>query len=167
MKKLFLTALIASALCSMIFASGGGEDTNATDPGMFADYTSWTKVNAESITGDTTGALGKAHEGTKGIREVYVNSAGEAVSFGNAAFPYPVGSIIVKESYKAEGGAKGGLSNSTIMIKRESGYDSENGDWEYAMLTAKGKVQSQGALGTCTGCHSAAADSDYVFTNAR
>ena len=66
------------------------------------------------------------------------------------------------EAYSSRG--KGDLANLTIMVKREGGYDPENGDWEYLMTTATKAVRMQGNLGMCIGCHSAAYDSDYVFT---
>ena len=156
MKKIFIAAIVCLVFFSC--ASQGGDDPNATKPDAYQDYTGWVKVNSQTITGDETGVLGKAHAGAAGFREVYANSAGAAGP------PYAEGSIIVKDSFKNDGGNKGDLAAVTIMVKRESGYDSDNGDWEYIMLNAKMKNQAQGKLSSCIACHAAAEDMDYIFT---
>ena len=158
--------LIAAIIFLASCATAGSDDPNATPVGAYSEYGSWSKVNAVTVTGDETGVLGSAHEGSAGFREVYVNGTGGAVSSGSAALPYPAGAIIVKESYKNSGGSKGDLTSITIMVKRESGYDAENGNWEYIMLTPKMKVQGQGRLSGCISCH-LAADNDFVFTDNR
>jgi hypothetical protein len=162
MKKLTLCIGIAVLFLS---CASGPDDPNATKPDAYNGYQTWKKVNTSTISGDETGVLGSAHEGSAGFREVYVNATGEAVS-GGASLPYPVGSVIVKESFKNAGGSKGDLSSVTIMAKREAGYDPDNGDWEYLMLNPRMKVQAQGRLSGCISCH-LAADSDFVFTDNR
>ena len=161
-------ALAVVCICAALVFScaSASDDPNMTGKDSYAGYASWTKVNAETISVDSTGVLGRAHEGSAGFREVYVNAAGKPVSDGSAALPYPFGSIIVKESFKSSGGSKGDMSAITIMVKREDGYDSDNGDWEYVMLNAAMKIQGQGKLGACISCH-AAADNDWVFTDNR
>jgi hypothetical protein len=160
------TTLGIATLSAVLFllAACATTDAGKTSAADFADYQGWTKVNTETITGDVTAMLGSAHEGNKGFREVYVNAAGEAVALGRAAYPFPEGTVVVKESYKDSGGSKGALANLTIMAKRESGYDSDNGDWEYIMASPSQSVQMQGKLTMCSDCHAAAFDSDYVFT---
>ena len=164
MKKLVPVLAIFVVLFSC--ASSGSDDPNATDYDAYSGYSSWQKVNSQTITGDETGVLGKAHEGSAGFREVYVNSVGAKVSSGDAALPYPAGTIIAKESYKNSGGSKGALTSLTVMVKRENGYDAGNGDWEYIMLNSKMKVQGQGKLSACISCH-LATDNDMVFTDNR
>ena len=163
MKRGFFTA-IKIAVLSLGLVMCATTDVNKTETGAFEGYESWTKVNTETITGDTTSALGSAHEGTMGFREVFVNTAGETVALGKASYPFPEGSILVKEAYKNSGGNKGALSNLTIMVKREAGYDPDNGDWEYLMTNAAKSIQRQGPLDMCIGCHSAASSTDFVFT---
>jgi len=165
----YLTAVAGVlVVCALIVscASSGSKDTNKTDVDVLTGYASWPKVNSETITGDATGVLGKAHEGSDGFREVYANAVAQRVSSGSADLPYPLGSIIVKEAYKNAGGSKGDMTSITVMVKREDGYDTENGNWEYLMLTPAMKVQNQGLLGGCISCH-AAADNDWVFTDNR
>jgi len=163
------TTIIISVAAAVILAgctSSGSDDPNATATEAYEGYADWQRVNVETISGDATGLLGRAHEGSTGFREVYVNAVGREVSFGEANAPYPEGTIIVKESYGSNSGEKGSLSGITIMAKREPGYDPEHGNWEYINLRANMKVQAQGALSGCISCH-AAAERDFVFTDAR
>ncbi|MBT3272384.1 MAG: hypothetical protein HN368_04455 [Spirochaetales bacterium] len=163
MKKIVLCLLVCIAIVS---CASSEKDPNAAAPTAYAGYASWQKVNDQPITGDATGVLGKAHEGTDGFREVYVNSTGAAVSTGGAALPYPKGTVILKEAFKNSDGSKGALTAVTVMVKRENGYDAGNGDWEYIMLNSKMKVKGQGKIGACISCH-LAADNDQVFTDNR
>lgn len=80
-------------------------------------------------------------------------------------YPYPVGTIFVKESYKGEGGQMGDMTSLTVMIKRAEGYDPANGDWEYLMASPSFEVINQGKMEMCIGCHSVAADTDFIFWN--
>lgn len=164
MKRLVVLSLVCVAAVSCM--TPGSNDPDRTTPDAFADYTGWLKVNPETITGDSTGLLGRAHEGASGFREVYVNARGEDASNGSAALPYPQGTVIVKESYADSNGDKGRMSGLTIMAKRESGYDPENGNWEYLQVTPAGKIRAQGRLSGCISCH-AAAQNDFVFTDNR
>lgn len=166
-RNIAIFALIAVILFIMSCATRASDDSNATQVNAYSGYASWNKVNSTTITGDRTGILGNAHEGSAGFREVYVNSAGLPVSSGSAAVPYAEGSIILKEAYKDSGGAKGALESLTVMVKRESGYDGENGNWEYIMLTPEMKVQAQGRLSGCISCHLAAEEDDFIFTHNR
>jgi hypothetical protein len=133
----------------------------------FEDYEKWMKVNDEPVTGDAFGVLGPAHEGVEGFREVYINKTGKKVSTGKDDFPYPVGTIIVKEAYTNKNGKKGDLTSLTVMIKRGTGYDIEHGNWEYMMVTPKDEVMAQGRIEMCIGCHAATPDTDWVFSNKR
>ncbi len=133
----------------------------------FEGYRKWFKVNDKTITGDPTGALGRAHAGKEGFREIYINKTGIAVSTGKADFPYPVGTIIVKDAFMNEGSQKGSLAAVTIMIKRGSGYDSTHDNWEYMMVSPANEIKAQGKLMGCTTCHEVAEDMDYVFTDRR
>jgi len=160
MKKVLFAIVFIAAILSA-YAAGQQEDATQTD--AYADYMSWTKVNQETITGDVTGALGPAHQSAKGFREIFVNDIGRPTAYGETAYPYPAGSIILKESYKAKDGDKGALDGFTIMIKRENGYDADNGNWEYVMTNTDFKVSQQGKIGMCIGCHSAGSDKDFTF----
>ena len=163
MKKVVISLLFISLLSITLYAGGGAEDLTPTLQSQFEGYLSWTKVNSQTITGDVTGVLGAAHERSKGFREIYVNETGQPIEFGEADYPYPEGSIILKESYDDDKGSKGDLSNLTIMIKRESGYSSDYGDWEYIMAKPDGSISQQGRLSMCIKCHAKGQDKDYTF----
>ena len=132
-------------------------------------YAMWTKVNDQTITGDATGLLGGgAHAGADGFREVYINKTGLAVSTGEKDYPYPVGTIIVKQTYANDMGDKGAIANLTIMIKRKGGYHPDHGDWEYMMVSPDlSQVMVQGTPDGCVNCHANISDQDYVFNSKR
>jgi len=81
---------------------------------------------------------------------------------GLASFKAPVGAVSIKPF---EAGSATGLA---VMVKKERGYDPENGDWLYEMRSADGAVLSRGGklmsgkISMCIGCHTAAADKDYL-----
>ena len=54
----------------------------------------------------------------------------------------------------------------TAMVKRESGYDPEHGDWEFLTLDGRGKtVTSRGKLKNCQSCHDSQENEGFVFRN--
>jgi len=85
--------------------------------------------------------------------------------------PYSEGTIFLKEGYLAKDGRPGAPSSLTIMIKREPGYDPNNGDWEYIQSAVKGQIAMQGKFDdpvihkVCSDCHSNMAERDYVFSS--
>lgn len=89
---------------------------------------------------------------------VRVNDTGRAVFPNNQAMP--VGSTIVKEKH-----AYGFVMHEyALMIKREAGYDSEHGDWQYVFVSQYDKPQVvEGKLKHCIDCHQGAKDTDYLF----
>jgi hypothetical protein len=91
--------------------------------------------------------------------QVYVNPVGEKAMTKGGTFP--VGSVIVKEKHN---GDKGPALLSTVMIKREKGFNPTCGDWEFASLDASGqKITSQGKLEFCMKCHQDVPKKDFVF----
>ena len=162
MRKSPLPVLLAVVAVFMSCAT----DPNATEVASLDGYPTWFQVNSEIITGDATGTLGRnVHQGSTGFRNVFVNPVGEAVITGDADTPYPAGTIFVKDSYAEQDGAMGDLADVTVMVKREAGFDPDNGDWEYMLLTNTLSVRNQGAIGMCISCHAAAANRDFVFAS--
>lgn len=107
------------------------------------------------------------------IRAVYsnVNKLGASIEKGT---------IITKRTYKKNpDGTKGTLYVVYAMFKRESGYDSENGNWEYVSMPASEDIDytanpngvlsaagtERGKLNGCISCHAAAEGDDHVFAN--
>ena len=150
------------AACGTMGATKWGDSAYVTMSDDFSGYESWTKVNHETITGDTTGNLGPAHEGAQGFREVYVNKTGKKVATSAAGYPYPEGTIIVKANSKEKMGAIAAL---TVMVKRGPTYDPANGNWEYIMTSPAFEVAAQGKVDMCIGCHTAGAAADYTFND--
>lgn len=81
---------------------------------------------------------------------------------------YPVGAIIVKEKqrhgYRANGLSEWQDTADGVggMVKRDKGFDSANGDWEYFYFETINNIES-GRLSGCIECHSKAKETDYVF----
>ena len=69
----------------------------------------------------------------------------------------PVGSLLVQNH--SQNGTKLGYF---AMKKREPGYFSEGGDWEYVVVSRDGRVESRGKIESCARCH-AQAPVDYLF----
>lgn len=98
---------------------------------------------------------------------VYMNKAATDAFTTNSS-SFPVGSVIVKQKtihgdFDKLGG-RGQEADTGVggMVKRPSGYDPKNGDWEYFYFENPKKVEG-GRISSCVQCHAAAKDKDYVF----
>jgi hypothetical protein len=92
----------------------------------------------------------------RGPKNVYVNQARDVIApNGQQQFPYPDGTVVVKEAIHDEGFVE------LIAIMRKVG-----GDWEYVEHIRRGPDEAFGGpiTGVCAGCHSGAAATDFVFT---
>ena len=84
---------------------------------------------------------------------------------------YPEGTIFLKEHYVAIEGKPAAPVSTVIMKKREKGYDSKNGDWEYAQFAVDGSVIMKGdskapaVKQNCAACHKGMAERDYIFAS--
>ena len=157
MKKIyFLLLAIVTTGCAGL---GGGEAD-----ARWADYKSWKKIHAKPITGDHTKFLGGRHQGTKGIRQVYVNAIGLDASLGEAPYKYPIGTVIVKEQYSSQSAFDAGKKpGTTIMVKVAENSPNPAHNWAWSRGYGKeAKVED----GFCSGCHTIALANDYVFSNA-
>jgi hypothetical protein len=93
---------------------------------------------------------------------VYVNDLGRPAMMEQAKPSFPEGSVIVKEKLPDKSSQTPELL--TVMIKRGKGFNNESGDWEYMVTDGRGtKVEAQGKLEKCQGCHQANPQKDYVF----
>jgi Cytochrome P460 len=94
---------------------------------------------------------------------VFVNEAGRPAMFANPSQRFPKGAVIIKRKFE-ENSQNGTPILSTIMIKRETGYNPEAGDWEFVVVSGDGKnVEAKGRLGNCMGCHASRRETDFVF----
>ena len=138
-----------------------GETVAVPLPGLpddVAGYTQWLKLNAEPI---PPAPGGDPHNGTK---NVYVNKTRDVIApNGTQQFPYPDGSIVIKEATRP---GKDYIGLIAIMRKK-AGVDPEHNDWEFTEYLrdapdAAFSLEFQG--GICWGCHARVEDIDYVFT---
>ncbi len=92
---------------------------------------------------------------------IYMNELA-AQAFDAEAETYPVGAVVVKEKAfyaSPTGTSPGGIGG---MVKRTTGFDPSNGDWEYFYRDDVTPLTT-GAIQSCVDCHQQAADRDYVF----
>lgn len=127
-------------------------------PEDVAGYTQWLKLNAEPIP-PVPG--GDPHNGTK---NVYVNKTREDIApNGEQQFPYPDGSIVVKEAYRPGKDYVGLIA----IMRKKAGVDPDHNDWEFIEYTRNASDAEFSVIakdGVCWGCHARVEDIDYVFT---
>jgi hypothetical protein len=86
-----------------------------------------------------------------------------AGAFRSGSSQYPEGAIILKhKDLLSLRDAERQSHGTGGMIKRETGYDTHNGDWEYFYVDEEKQI-TVGRLGNCIDCHANASDRDYVF----
>lgn len=128
-------------------------------PDDTAGYENWLKLNAEPIP-PVSG--GDPHNGTK---NVYVNQQRDTIApDGEQNFPFPDGSIVVKEAYRP---GKDYIGLIAIM-RKVGGSDPDHNDWEFIEYTRSSQDDDFAVIasgGTCWGCHDRVIDKDYVFTD--
>jgi hypothetical protein len=117
----------------------------------FEDWSNWTKVNDEPITGHDS-------EWT----DVYVDELAEA-TYLSATAPFPECARIVKAEYSSATAAD--ANKLAIMVKMSAGYDPEHADWWYGVYDRTGtKSTMQGKIAFCIDCHDDATETDYLFS---
>ena len=129
-------------------------------PGLPADitgYNQWLKLNAEPI---PPVAGSDPHRGTK---DVYVNQERDVLApAGRQQYPYPDGSIVVKESR-----SDAGFIRLVAIMRKKAGSNPGGNDWEYEEYIrrdAESPFPNPLTGAFCQGCHSDARNRDYVFT---
>ena len=127
-------------------------------PDYTAGYDKWLKLNAEPI---PPVAGGDPHNGTK---NVYVNQERDTIApDGEQQFPYPDGSIVVKEASRPNKDYIGLIA----IMRKEAGSDPDHNDWEFIEYTRNASDDEFSVLASgriCWGCHAKVEDEDYVFT---
>lgn len=127
-------------------------------PDDVAGYTQWLKLNAEPIP-PVPG--GDPHNGTK---NVYVNKTVDDIApNGKQQFPYPDGSIVVKEAFRPGKDFVGLIA----IMRKKAGVDPDHNDWEFIEYVRNAPDADFTVIakdGVCWGCHTRVEDIDYVFT---
>lgn len=177
--KLMILIVVVSAVllpaCTQIVAeqpklqTSPPAHTPSSGSELIEGYKGWTRVNPEPallhapsafLCGRPTGPQTPNPHQDKYIT-VFVNDGGKNAMMTEKNPRFPQGSIIVKEKLPYKASSTPELL--TVMIKREAGYDSENGDWEYMEVDGTGKeVRERGRLKQCQSCHLMEKDTDYV-----
>lgn len=137
------------------------------------DYKTWTKVNDKPQRVESKLAMQCARASKAQIDEdarnphndkyinVYVNSIGKTEMLTKKLPKFPQGTVIVKEKLTTAESTSPELS--TVMIKREKGFNIDGGDWEYMVVNGEAtEVTAKGKLENCMACHSAEKATDYV-----
>ena len=150
MKKglgLLFIALFAFVVTSLAATNGLPDDV--------AGYLGWHRANAQKSFEQS------AHPTAK---DIYYNDAA-AESVMSKVFPHAEGSVFLKERTDPET-----LTVTTIYgMQKVAGFDSENGDWQYAVFERGEDGQFGGGwmaaadAAMCVGCHVNAKDKDYTF----
>lgn len=137
------------------------EETIVALPGLpdyVAGYEKWLKLNAEPI---PPAPGGDPHNGTK---NVYVNQDREGIAPEDVqTFPYPDGSIVVKEATRPNKDYIGLIA----IMRKVAGSDPDHNDWEFIEYTRNALDEDFTVLArdrVCWGCHVKVEDMDYVFT---
>ena len=127
-------------------------------PEDVAGYEGWLKINAEPI---PLVPGGDPHSGTK---NVYVNQTRDTIApEGEQQFPYPDGSIVVKEAYRTNKDYIGLIA----IMRKVADSDPDHNDWEFIEYTRNDPDDEFTVIAsgeTCWGCHGQVVDTDYVFT---
>ena len=146
---------------TIVIAPAEPEEPVVPLPGLpedVAGYTRWLKLNAKPIP-PVPG--GDPHNGTK---NVYVNKTRETIApNGEQQFPYPDGSIVVKDAYRPGRDYVGLIA----IMRKKAGVDPDHNDWEFIEYTRNAPDAEFGVIakdGVCWGCHAQVEDIDYVFT---
>jgi hypothetical protein len=96
---------------------------------------------------------GTANEHLLGNKAVVRMHADLAGRFENGPYPYPEGTLIVKEEYPVYDDLCANLTGYTVMRKEASGYSPTGGDWQWFSLDSLGTVLKEGKQPTCVSCH--------------
>ncbi|HZS43873.1 MAG TPA: cytochrome P460 family protein [Blastocatellia bacterium] len=168
--RLLVVAPLAGLIC--LWPSGSRRSTEA-NADVISNYRSWTRVNDEPFSADdrlliqcslaTPQQLKEVSESPHGHKYVivYVNDIGKHAMLKERSPHFPEGSVIVKEKMTTAESPTPELL--TVMVKREKGYNPDNGDWEFMVVDGGGKnIQARGRLENCEVCHQAEKKTDFV-----
>lgn len=167
LKNLFFIPLFAMLGCAVATQSAPSVPEN--DLATLANYRQWTLVNPtpqlmEPLPAMSCIMIPGRQEPSPHLHKyisVFVNSIGREAMMTKLKPKFPVGSIIVKEKLESPESTEPEVL--TVMIKRKSGYNPENGNWEYLVLDgAATKIVEQGKLERCAVCHRSYTRSDFV-----
>lgn len=105
--------------------------------------------------------------GTSPHKEVQIwYSANIDPALDDDSLTAPVGTVAVKTANMDD---QPGIDAIVVMVKKEKGYDSANGDWYYDMRTPAGAIMNDdkgnpvsGKVAMCINCHQGFKTTDYL-----
>ncbi len=154
-RRLFSRSLGAVSLAGLL-AACAGPPTDSIQP-VFPDNYRETFAMVRDCRNSS------AHPST--IR-VYVNDIGSAAYLADAD-PLPEGTIVIKEAFTGTTcDTAAELGSWVAMLKRQAGYDPEDGDWQWQRVVAPDRTVLTNDKTTCIECHRAAEclTRDYMCT---
>ena len=175
-KTKFLAILLLAVVAWYASIVAQSSNTPTEQHELIKGYRQWTRVNPVPVdlpsplaflcapppAKQTEMEAGNPHKDK--FITVYVNELGTKAMMHERNPRFPKGSVIVKEKLPSQESTSPELL--TVMIKREEGYNHENGDWEYMALDGDGKeVRARGQLEKCQACHRRVEYTDYVHRN--
>ncbi|MDF1554973.1 MAG: cytochrome P460 family protein [Deferrisomatales bacterium] len=163
MKRMIVTLVASLGAGALLWACAAQTGAQPTPTGADLSGTAlWSSLQAQKYTtwkmwpGKT--ALYQGTEPHGALLTTYVNGAALDAIQGKRG-TMTAGAIVVKENYMPDKM----LAAITVMYKVK-GYNPSSGDWFWAKYTPQGKVEAEGKVAMCLGCHGAKADNDYLFT---
>jgi hypothetical protein len=104
--------------------------------------------------------VSRGHFAGRWTAEIAVNeTALPTYTHLTASSRFEVGSLLVKKHASTSSSAPG---PTFAMLKRDPGFYSAGGDWEYVVLDAAGHLEDRGKLALCARCH-AEGNADWTF----
>jgi hypothetical protein len=149
----------ALAVLGLLALTGAATRPAALGEALSREYRSWTRVSDIPVFSATHGNV---------FVVTYVNPTGLPAA-RQGRFPFPVGTVIVKEAFENQECRPGPPGAVFAMEKREPGYDPAGNDWRWLRFRPDGSPWGEGKSGGpmdfCRACHSLARGNDFVFGN--
>lgn len=184
----YLLLALSTAMTLTIVACNTGETPHPIE----AHFTEWREVtDGPQLVGQDTlrtfmllcratrpGEMeqaAKAKYGDHALRytQTYANPIAWSAIEGDKPRRFATRSVIVKDKLESDGPfatETKGPAGTGVMIKRESGYAPDNGDWQYLYFEPGDKpvvefdaARKLPSLQHCAACHNQAAKQGYVF----
>ncbi len=155
--KVFCLLTLTAFLAAPMVTTAGMKLPAADGKALWA-YLTGVKYQETFALWPGKGKLYKGKEPHGALLTTYVNKKALGAIEGKKGVMSP-GAIVVKENYKPDKT----LAAITVMFKVDK-YNPEVNDWFWVKYAPDGKVQKEGKVGGCIGCHGQVKGNDYFFT---
>lgn len=155
--KVFSLLTLAAFLAAPMVTTAGMKLPAADGKALWA-YLTGVKYQETFALWPGKGKLYKGREPHGALLTTYVNEKALGAIEGKKGV-MPPGAIVVKENYKPDKK----LAAITVMFKVDK-YNPEANDWFWVKYEPDGKIQKEGKVGGCIGCHGQVKGNDYFFT---